>query len=553
MDLFQNPFCRINARAHHNRGKLIELADMQGLVGDTDDASLALANLTNPRKRLAAEVAWLPGVSASQTDSLLQTLKTSPQSLLESKNIPPDGMARVNLLAAGMLRMNGASCSMSFIASWILEMAYAFESADPETLMMMINEDRIVSGFPEVTNMSAVREEINERRRYLRSVVMSVLNGMAAFKRLQTITAVIEYSTDGGKQQAPSVIFDMVDMYEVETKAAITGYERRIQLLISQLRNSVAQNHGDSDAINIIDALAADFVEWKYIAWPVHICAKIRGLKSARDALKNMLSELTSYLYGYNRQDFVERLSCKLKAAPEGWETEETAGKDREGNAVRTEPQTEQRQSSVTPPADAQPELSAEDIVFDMNVDIISRERVSVSSEWIEWRGVRWSMRSITRLRWGRIPEEMADVHGTASYRVFWGDDTGCAFLDFINSQAYEEFVRSLWKTVGLNLFYKILAWLKNGRNYRFGSVMANDFGIELERHKSAGSKKVFCVWDDIVIMDEPGVFCIGKKNNNDLWTDFKYLEDDNINLLENAVRIRARRGGDKLSSLLPA
>jgi hypothetical protein len=544
MDLFQNPFYRINARTHHNRGKLIELADMQGLLGDADDASLALANLTNPRKRLAAEAAWLPGVSATRTDSLLQTLKTSPQSLLESENLPPDGMARVNLLAAGMTRLDGASCSMSAVASWILETAYAFESADPETLIIVINEDRVVSGFPEVTNMSAVREEINERRRYIRSVVMLLLNGLTTRKRLQTITAVIEYSTDGGKQQAPSVIFDMVDLYEVETRAAVTGYERRIQLLISQLRDAVAQNQGDSNAINLIDALAADFVEWKYIAWPVHVCARIRGLKSTRDALRNVLSELTSYLRGCGRADFVSRLSEKLKAAPEGWETEETAN--------RTEPRAQQGQSSAAPPTDAQPEPYGEDLVFDMDADIISRERIRVSSEWIEWRGVRWSMRSITRLRWGRIPEEMADTFGTAAYRVFWGDDTSCAFLDFIDSQAYEEFVRSLWKTVGLNLFYKILAWLKNGRSYRFGSVMANDFGIELERHKSAGNRKVFCVWDDIVIMDEPGVFCIGKKNSNDLWADFKYLEDDNINLLENAVRIRARRGGDKLSSLLP-
>ena len=145
MDLFQNPFYRINARAHHNRGKLIELADMQGLVGDADDASLALANLTNPRKRLAAEAAWLPGISAAQADSLLQTLKTSPRSLLESASLPPDGMARVNLLTAGMVRLDGASCSMSAVASWILETACAFESANPETLMTTINEDRAVS------------------------------------------------------------------------------------------------------------------------------------------------------------------------------------------------------------------------------------------------------------------------------------------------------------------------------------------------------------------------------------------------------------------------
>jgi hypothetical protein len=542
MDLFQNPFYRINARAHHTRGKLIELADTQGLVGDADDASLALANLTNPRKRLAAEAAWLPGVSAAQADSLLQTLKTSPRSLPESKDMPPDGMARVNLLAAGMRRMNGAGRSPSSAASWILETAYAFESADPETLMTMINEERAVSGFPEVTNMSAIREEINERRRYLRGVITSVLNGMTASERLQTITAAIEYSTDGGKHQAPSVIFDMVDLYEVESKSSVTAYERRIQQLIRQLSQAVAQNQGDSDAVNLIDELAADFVEWKYIVWPVHVCARIRGLKSARDNLKNMLSELTSHLYGCGRPDFVERLSEKLKAAPEGWETEETADRERGSDAA-----------PANPPAGVQPEPEGEDIVFDMDAEIISKERIRVSSEWIEWRGVRWSMSAITRLRWGKIPDETADARGAPAYRVFWGDDTGCTFLDFINSRAYEEFVRSLWKTVGLDLLYKILTWLKNGKSYRFGSVAANDFGIELERHKSAGNKKVFCVWNDIVIMDEPGVFCVGKKNNGDLWADFDYLEDDNINLLENAVRILARRGGDKLSSLLPA
>jgi hypothetical protein len=534
MDPFSNPFYRINARTHNNRGKLIELADTQGLVGDPEDASLALSNLINPRKRLAAEAAWFPGTSDTQVDLLLETLKTSPQSLLESKKLPADGMARVNLLAAGMARLNASVCSVSLIASWILEIAYSFEKVDPDTLMMIINEDRVVSGFPEVTNTAAVREEINERRRYLRSVIMSVLNGMTPRKRLQTITYAIEYSTEGGERQAPSVVFDMVDLYEVESKAAISGYERRIQLLIPQVRDGVSGARGDSDVENLIDALAADFVEWKYIAWPVHLCARIRGLKTSRDTLKNMLSELTSYLYDLGRPDFVDRLSEKLKGAPEGWESaEEVRGE----NAV---------------PPEAPIEASGEDIVFDMDVEIISRERVCVSSEWIEWRGVRWNLRGITRLRWGRVPGEEGDARNAVSYRVFWGDESSCAFLDFLDTRAYEKFVRSLWKTVGLNLLYKILAWLRNGRSYRFGSVMANDFGIELERHKSAGGRKIFCVWDDIVIMDEPGVFCIGKKNNGDLWTDFKYLEDDNINLLENAVRMRARRGGDKLSSLLP-
>ena len=53
--------------------------------------------------------------------------------------------------------------------------------------------------------------------------------------------------------------------------------------------------------------------------------------------------------------------------------------------------------------------------------------------------------------------------------------------------------------------------------------------------------------------MDQSGAFCIGKSDDNRLWVDFRYLEEDNINLLENAVRIREKHGTPRLSGLLQA
>jgi hypothetical protein len=102
-----------------------------------------------------------------------------------------------------------------------------------------------------------------------------------------------------------------------------------------------------------------------------------------------------------------------------------------------------------------------------------------------------------------------------------------------------------------MKLLRRILAELGNGSSYRFGAVTANDRGIELERHDGAEGGRVFCAWTDIVIMDQAGAFCIGKSDDSRLWTDFRYLEEDNINLLENAVRIREKHGTPRLSGLL--
>ena len=62
MDLLQNSFYILNATQQDNRHRIMELAEKQILLSDTDKCMEARTELTNPRKRISAEVAWLPGV-----------------------------------------------------------------------------------------------------------------------------------------------------------------------------------------------------------------------------------------------------------------------------------------------------------------------------------------------------------------------------------------------------------------------------------------------------------------------------------------------------------
>jgi len=78
---------------------------------------------------------------------------------------------RANLLACAIQHLKNKS--KTNIPEWILEIAWAFEDLDPDELRVIINEERVVSGFPEVSDLSAVEAEIQERRRHYRQVIKS--------------------------------------------------------------------------------------------------------------------------------------------------------------------------------------------------------------------------------------------------------------------------------------------------------------------------------------------------------------------------------------------
>jgi hypothetical protein len=398
-----------------------------------------------------------------------------------------------------------------------------------------------------------VRGELNERRRYFRSAIMSVLNEMKDRERLETIMKVVRSSTADGAKQPPEVVYDMVDLYEVESKALIAKQEQGLRFLMARIGDAAERNQGDPDIANLVGGILTDFRAWRQVTEPTHICARLRGLKSSRDTLMNSASELEARLVSLGRPVPATSLTDGLKHVfADEWESlekpdePEAAASVAQSEPARQEPRVEPAVRRAAAPK------PREEIFFETDVELILKEKIKISPEWIDWQGRRWDLSAITRMRWGRIPGA-GDVHSVTSYRVFWGDEAGFASLDFINGRTFEKLVRALWRAVGLKLLYRLLLGMKEGNSYRFGAVLANDMGIELKRHESPGGEKVFCKWGELVIKDEPGVFCLGKNDDDSLWIDFKYIDEDNINLLENAVRMRIKRGGSRLSDILPS
>lgn len=188
----------------------------------------------------------------------------------------------------------------------------------------------------------------------------------------------------------------------------------------------------------------------------------------------------------------------------------------------------------------------------DIGINNFSKNKLRISPDGVEWKGERWDLNSITRIRWSGIRYSVHDVPTGTIHTVVWGNDTRSASIELTEDLVYTNFIDRLWKTVGIRLLAEYLQSLRDGQKHRFGSAVISDYGVELERKRLFfANERVFCRWSELAIWNGPGVFYIGKKADRKVTASFSYEYDDNIHVVEAAIRLFLDRGGDRLSDLL--
>jgi len=546
MDLLENPFHILAASPRDNRRRIMELADERSLLLDSSKCMEARSDLTSPRKRLSAEVAWLPGVGPKRAGEVLLLLESSPNDLLAVDKL--SSIARANLLAAGLARLSDHNADD--VARWILEIAWAFENIDPEELSVIINEERVVSGFPEVTDLSAVEAEIQERRRYYLKVIKTALNKLSAKDLVEAVTVAVESATDDGEEHGPILIADLVDSYEVEAQGFLEKEEANIKSLVERLRATVDAERPDSVLAPMVNQLIQVVRNWDTVAQPIQISTKSRGLDhDASRRVAGLVRGLAIHMFNeHGKLDFSRQLTNMLQEVfAEVGEVAERTVED--ANAL--EDIAKQRARLIEAEKNRAEEWRRE-ITYEADLGFIFKDKLRISPDGIEWKGRRWELDSITRVRWGGTRHSVNGIPTGTTYSIIFGNGSDYASIELRKEAIYSSFVDRLWRAVGVRLLTEYLEGLRDGRKYRFGSTVISDHGMELERRKLFGSnERVFCRWGELVIWNGPGVFCIGKKDDKKLAAAFSYLEEDNIHVLEAAIRMFWKRGGDRLSSLL--
>lgn len=540
--LHQTPFAILGVTTRDDRRRIVELAEEKSLELDHDVCQKARSDLTNPRTRLSAEIAWLPGVSPRKASQLVEGLLHDAMAVREESGLPT--LAHLNLLAAAFEAVDSEHDAED-LTSFIQEVAYLVDEIDPEDVLRDINEDRAVSGFPEVRALDQIEAELAERKRYYRSAIKDALDRLPPTTLVQVMKDTVEGVTLGGEDHAPELIDDLVDSYEVETQGFLQKEAENVHKLIKAARDSA--NSGEAAVKPYVDKLDAVARNWDKVAQPIQLSAKARGID--HEASRDLAYEIRSLAIDlFNTHDMLtqsQRLTGLLQELfAELPEVSERVEQDADALADIFH----ERKQAV-----ARRDEWAREITYRAEIGVMFKDTLSISPDGISWKGQSFSLDSITRVRWGGVRHSVNGVPTGTTYTIAFGDKRSEAVVELKKEDIYSKFIDKLWRAVCVRLLGDMLEALKDGRDLYFGDALLHDDGITLVKHKFLGAnERVRCTWGQVQIWNADGSFCIGSKDDKKTNVGISHIHVANTHILEQLIRMAFKKPGlRRLSELL--
>ena len=540
--LHQSAFAILGVTTRDNRKHIVELAEEKSLELDHDICQKARSDLTNPRTRLGAEIAWLPGVSPRKATQLVENLLNDPMALREESGLPT--LAHLNLLAAAFEAVDG-NHDADDLAGFIIESAHLAEDLTPEEVLRDINEDRAVSGFPEVRALDQIEAELAERKRYYRGAIKDALNRLPPMTLVQVMTEAVDGVTSGGEDHAPGLIDDLVDSYEEETQGVLQNEAENVHKLIKVAREHAGS--GEAAVKPYVDKLDAVARNWDKIAQPIQLSSKARGID--HEASRDLAYEIRSLAIDlFNKHDMLTQ-SQRLTGLIQELFSEVPDVADRvEEDADALANILQQRKQTT-----ARRDEWAREITYQAEIGMVFKDTLSISPQGVSWKGQNFPLDSITRVRWGGVSQSVNGIPTGTTYTIAFGNRSSEAVVELKKQDIYSTFIDKLWRAVCVRLLTEMLEALRDGRDLHFGDALLHDDGITLEKSKFIGTnERVRCSWDRIHVWNADGSFYIGAKDDKKLNVGISYINVANSHILEQAIRMAFKKPGmRRLSDVL--
>ena len=536
--LQRNPFFVLGATSRDDRRRIVELAEERSLAIDHEACQKARSELTNPRTRLGAEISWLPGVSPRKAEQLARRVLEDPLSIRSESGLPV--LAHVNLMAAAFEAI-GDRDAPDDVAAFIQEISDLVECLTVEDILRDINEDRAISGFPEIKSGEQVESELTERKRYFRNAIKEALNRLPPASLIDVMTEAVAAATGGGEDQAPALIDELVDSYEVETQHFLQKEAENVHKLIKATRDSGSA--GERAVKPLVDKLEAVTRNWEKVAHPIQLSAKARGIVHKPSAelafsIRSLAVEL------FNEHDLLTQSNRITKLLQELFsqvpELAERVEEDAEAlqNIFRDRKKAQARQAEW-----------ARDITYRAEIGMVFKDTLSISPDGISWKGQSFPLESITRVRWGGIRHSVNGIPSGTTYTVAFGNNRSEAVVELRKEDIYSTFVDKLWRAVGMRLLGELFEALKAGREVRFGDAIVRNDGVTLTKHKFLGSEQVRVSWHQTHVWSADGSFMIGSKEDKKTYAQLSYISLPNIHILEQGIRMAFKKAGMRVLS----
>ena len=551
MELLTNPFFTLGATMRDDRRRIMELAEEKSLVSDEVAVRGATAVLTNPRRRLEAEIGWLPGLAPKRISEAISVLEREPAKVRGLGNLP--SLARANLLADGLIRVVKQLPNKRDVSRWIVELANVHDDIEAEQTITLLNEERSVAGFSPISDPQVVDTELRGRRRYYEQAIKRALDQLATPLLVEVVTIAVDEATDNGDRQAPILIDDLVDGFEVKAQGFLERETKNIKVLVQGVRSAVERDEGHEHIGGLVSRLEKVVKNWDLVVQPIQVSARSRG--TSHDPSHDIAREIRRLaVHLFNEHGLLDVSKRLTTLQQEVFAEVDSVVEQSEEDATALDEVAEQR-SQYLAKMEARAESWKREITYEADVRVVGvmfKHKLRISPDGVQWQGSKIPLEEIKQVRWGGTRHSVNGIPTGTTYNIFVGGERGGTTIELTQEEIYSEFVNRLWKTAGVRLLTEMLEGLHAEKRYRFGTAIVTDYGVELERRKLlSANERVPCKWTDLVIGNGAGTFYIAKADEKKVTVELSYQEMDNVHVLEAAMRALWKSASSRLSGLL--
>ena len=77
-----------------------------------------------------------------------------------------------------------------------------------------------------------------------------------------------------------------------------------------------------------------------------------------------------------------------------------------------------------------QAEKWRKEITYEAEIGMIFKDKLGISPEGIEWKGRRWDLNSINRIRWGGTRHSVNGIPTGTTYKIIFGNNTDSSCIE---------------------------------------------------------------------------------------------------------------------------
>lgn len=538
----ENPFAILKASSRDRKAHLNELADEAALHGDHDAAINARNVLSNPRTRLAAEVAWFPGLSPKRITLTLDHIAQGGTPALDGFNA---------LSCANFLVETLDACSKGGpgeLQEGIEALASHVENIDVENVLQAINEDRQAAELPAVTDPSLVEAEINERVKHYERTATALLEDLPTMEMVEVYEGLISDSTNEGEDVGHRLIDALIDSYELKASSFLSEEAGRIKGLVEKAKTA-ADNHASEKQVRAsVNEIIGALRIWDRVAHPIQLAYKSRGL--THDESQDLAFAARGLgIHIFNKHDYLDDAKLMSEAIQELFSEIAAVSEKIEEDIKALNDIAINRAEKKRNEAESEAEF-AQEITYSTEFGLIFKDKFRISPEGFDYKGSLIPLDQITGVRWGAVKKSTNGIPTGTYYYFGYGTKTSSVLLQ-PNQHQYQAIIQRAWRAVCMRILLDWMGDWSKGRKVTIAGVDVSDDGLVLRRSRFLKDDETkFFTWFEVSKGAHNGFLHFYGKPDKKFTASFSYKDGWNVHILDFAIDKIWEGKANKLSKI---